>query len=226
MNANILVVDDNADIRAILRDILESAGFHWIPASDGEYGLEIAFQRCPDLILLDVNMPRMNGIEMLRALRKTVCHAPVILVTADADFQVALDAFRLGVRDYIIKPFTPEEVLQTVTRVLENTHLEKAKIQLMRQLVEAEAVRQTTATLAHHINNSLMSLGGSLYLLLESAEHDNYPKDILKLIRSGLEDAREIARVLRYLQNTTNVQKTPYFDDIMMLETNAESESS
>jgi len=220
MKPKILVVDDNPTIREILGDvILGPNGYEWQPACDGQQGLSMAITFQPDLILLDVNMPRMDGIELLRALRKTACKAPVILVTADADLMVALDALRLGVKDYVLKPFTAEEVLDAIVRALKQQRMENERQELSNQLAAAEAVRQTTATLAHHINNSLMSLGGSLFLLLETARQNGIDQESLALIQSGLKDAREIARVLKALQKTVKLRRIPYYSGDVILET-------
>jgi two-component system NtrC family sensor kinase len=220
MNGKVLVVDDNAEICTLLgMYILEPMGLQWATASDGIQGLEMALQYQPDLILLDINMPRMGGIEMLRALRETVCTAPVILITADSNLSVAVDAFRLGMKDYIAKPFTHEEAAAAIHRVLEQTRLQEEKAKLAQQLIAAEAVRQTTVTLAHRINNALMVIGGSLHLLQEIADQEHYSDNTQQLIRTGLQNARKIARVLESLQNTVNVQSVSYTGNTTMLKT-------
>ncbi len=226
MNEKVLIVDDNAEICNLLgMYILNPLGLQWTTASDGIRGLEMAMQYQPDLILLDVNMPRMSGIEMLRALRETVCTAPVILITADSNLSVAVDAFRLGMKDYIAKPFTQEEATATIQRVLDQLHLQEEKAKLTQQLIAAEAVRQTTVTLAHRINNALMVIGGSLHLLQEIAEQEHCPDNAQQLIDAGLHNAHKIAKVLESLQNTVNVQSTPYIGNTTMLKMDDEEDA-
>ena len=211
MNETILVVDDNADLRELLcQHVLEPLGYRTLCAYDGQHGLEMALKHNPDLILLDVNMPRMSGPKMLRALHREMFYCPVIFITADADLVIAVDALRMGVKDYILKPFSPEEVERAVERALKQTRLEKEKAQLMREIVIADTVRQTSATFAHHINNLLMSLGGNLYLLQELSRKHRYPQEITQLIDSSLDSARRIARILHTFQRATQAVPTPY----------------
>ena len=104
----ILIVDDNEELLNLL-DLLFSNLYDVLKARDGEQGLLMAQRDTPDLILLDMNMPRMTGMEMLAALRETECQVPVIFMTGEGSVYVAVEAFRLGVHDYLTKPFSSEE---------------------------------------------------------------------------------------------------------------------
>src|ERR1700690_4103478 len=98
----ILIVDEsNRTLDFLGHRILFPLGYKTIFALDGQSGLEKAASSNPDLILLDMNMPCMNGLEMLKELRKTTCKAPVIFITAQVMDDVSLEAFHLGVRDYL-----------------------------------------------------------------------------------------------------------------------------
>lgn len=111
--ANILVIDDEAQIRRVLRSTLTFRGYELLEASTGEEGLELARKFKPDLILLDVNLPGISGVETCRELRRFTA-APVIMLTvrnAERDKVVALDA---GADDYVTKPFGIEELLARV----------------------------------------------------------------------------------------------------------------
>jgi two-component system KDP operon response regulator KdpE len=111
--ANILVIDDEAQIRRVLRSTLTFRGYELLEAGTGEEGLELARKFKPDLILLDVNLPGMSGIETCRELRRFT-DAPIIMLTvrnAERDKVVALDA---GADDYVTKPFSIEELLARV----------------------------------------------------------------------------------------------------------------
>jgi len=131
----ILVIDDSAEIRGFLRDtILGPQGYDVITAHDGREGLERALQDRPGLVLLDVNMPRMTGLEVLEALRDAQYEWPVILMTFHGSESVAVQAFRLGVRDYIRKPFEAEEVLTAVDRALVEAKLRREREELLRRL--------------------------------------------------------------------------------------------
>jgi two-component system, OmpR family, KDP operon response regulator KdpE len=111
--ANILVVDDEPQIRRVLRSTLTSQGYVLTDAKTGEEAIEIARKAKPDLILLDVNMPGMSGIETCREIRR-FSSAPIIMLTvrnAERDKVLALDA---GADDYVVKPFGIEELLARV----------------------------------------------------------------------------------------------------------------
>jgi two-component system KDP operon response regulator KdpE len=111
--ANILVVDDEPQIRRVLRSTLTSQGYVLTDAKTGEEAVDIARKSKPDLILLDVNMPGMSGVETCREIRR-FSSAPIIMLTvrnAERDKVLALDA---GADDYVVKPFSIEELLARV----------------------------------------------------------------------------------------------------------------
>jgi two-component system NtrC family sensor kinase len=131
----ILVIDDSEAIRGILRDmILGPQGYEVTTAQDGQQGIDYALKEHPDLILSDVSMPRMDGIEVLRRLRDAHYEWPVILMTFHGSEEIAVQAFRLGVRDYIRKPFTVEEVLTCVERALVESRLRREREALLKRL--------------------------------------------------------------------------------------------
>src|ERR1019366_3737282 len=113
----VLVVDDEPHIRAVLRGYLEADGFAVAEAGDGETALRLVRDGAPDLVLLDVMLPGMDGLEVLRQVR-TFSEVYVILVTArteEVDKQVGLG---VGADDYVTKPFSPREVAARVKAVL------------------------------------------------------------------------------------------------------------
>lgn len=158
----ILVIDDSADIRHFLReDVLEPAGYVVLTAPDGQSGLERALAERPDLIILDVNMPRMTGLEVLEALQKGEINIPVILLTAYGSESVAVQAFRLGVRDYIRKPFEVKEVLQAIERALNENRLQQEREVLLQRLEttnEQLEQRITELTTLYAVGQSVTSL--------------------------------------------------------------------
>jgi FixJ family two-component response regulator len=131
----ILVIDDSQRIRSALREvILEPEGYHVLTAHDGQAGLECALRERPDLILLDVNMPRMTGLEVLEKLDQARYEWPVILMTLHGSEEVAVQAFRLGARDYLRKPFKVEDVLACVRRALVESQLLRQREELLKRL--------------------------------------------------------------------------------------------
>jgi DNA-binding response OmpR family regulator len=105
----VLVVDDDADIRELVTFKLQQAGYTVQAASDGQLGLDAALANTPDLILLDLMMPKLSGIEVCRLLRDNDATAdtPVILFTAKAQEADVQRGFSAGADDYIVKPFSP-----------------------------------------------------------------------------------------------------------------------
>lgn len=120
----ILIIDDNADVCTLLGErVLPSYGYRTLTARDGASGLwQIRTQR-PDLILLDLRLPDMTGLDLLHILASEGYDIPVILVTAYGSELIAAQALRLGVRDYIIKPFTLDEIVESVERALAEQRL-------------------------------------------------------------------------------------------------------
>jgi len=104
-SARILLVDDEADVREVLREYLDGQGFDVETAEDGERALAAARRARPDLILLDVRMPGLDGVQTLRRLRELDASVPVVMVTANDDVSLARETLRLGAIDYVAKPF-------------------------------------------------------------------------------------------------------------------------
>jgi two-component system alkaline phosphatase synthesis response regulator PhoP len=113
----VLVVDDERQIAAIARDYLTRAGFSVEVAADGTSGLEIARQKRPDLVVLDLGLPRLDGVDVARALRRE-SDVPIIMLTARVDEGDRLRGFEVGADDYITKPFSPRELVARVATVL------------------------------------------------------------------------------------------------------------
>ncbi len=116
-HALILIVEDEPDIATIIAGYLEREGFRTVRAGDGELGLQHHLMLKPDLVLLDVNLPKKDGFEVLAELRRRG-ETPVIFVTAMAEDIDKLTALRIGADDYVVKPFNPAEVVARTKAVL------------------------------------------------------------------------------------------------------------
>jgi two-component system, OmpR family, alkaline phosphatase synthesis response regulator PhoP len=112
----ILVVDDEPKITKLLRDYLERAGFGVRTSIDGKSALALARTEKPDLVLLDLGLPRMDGLDVTRELRK-LSNVPIIMLTARSEESDKLVGLELGADDYITKPFSPKEVVARVRAV-------------------------------------------------------------------------------------------------------------
>ena len=118
MKETVLLVEDDLAILKGLETNLRFEGFDVFTASDGERGLELAVDKAPDLILLDVMMPKMNGFEVLRELRRREIDVPVIMLTAKGEEMDKIRGLDLGADDYVTKPFALQELLARVQAVL------------------------------------------------------------------------------------------------------------
>ncbi len=116
----VLIVEDEEAIRDLVAFHLESAGFQVLQAADGEEGLRLALETSPDLVLLDLMLPILDGVSMLRALRRQ-SRVPVIMLTARTEEADRVRGLELGADDYVGKPFSPRELVARVKAVLRRT---------------------------------------------------------------------------------------------------------
>lgn len=160
----ILVVDDSREMATHLAEfLLPTLGYRAIVAFDGRQGLELIREQHPDLIMLDLNLPEMTGLDVLEAMARLSIETPVILMTGYGSEKSAIDAFRLGIKDYLVKPFTVEEVSATVERSLLESRLRHDKERLLEKLKRAEGeMRRQIREM-----RSLFALGKSVTALLQ-----------------------------------------------------------
>jgi two-component system alkaline phosphatase synthesis response regulator PhoP len=129
----ILVVDDEPRIAEICRDYLQRAGFRVITASSGEDALSLARARRPDLIVLDLRLPGMDGLDVTRALRKQ-SNVPIIMLTARVEESDKLIGLELGADDYVTKPFSPRELVARVRAVFRRIDIGPGQSDVIRAL--------------------------------------------------------------------------------------------
>jgi len=115
----ILVVDDEAIVRRLLKNFLERDGFEVFEAIDGEHALQVLTGKTPDVLIADVNMPRKSGIELLENMREDYPQIPVILITGMASVEAAVECMKIGAFDYISKPFEMAKLRDTVLGAIE-----------------------------------------------------------------------------------------------------------
>lgn len=121
MGKTVLIVEDDNNIAELLRLYLEKVGYATLVASDGGAGLEQFRQHHPDIVLLDVMMPVMDGWEVCRAIRQTDKKTPIIMLTAKGETTDKVSGLKMGADDYITKPFEMKEVLARIEAVLRRT---------------------------------------------------------------------------------------------------------
>lgn len=126
MNERILVVDDEESLRLSLKFKLKSAGFEVDTAVDGEDALEKLKSRAVDVVLLDINMPRMSGIEALTFIRQTYPQTEAIMLTGFADFSTAIECLKIGAKDYLVKPVDTTELVTRLRSLVRSRSTERA----------------------------------------------------------------------------------------------------
>jgi DNA-binding NtrC family response regulator len=121
----ILVVDDDPDIREVLKDRLESLGYRILTAAGGREGLDLLEKQNPQIALLDIEMPVMSGLEVLKEIRARGMDVTVVMITAYGTIERAVQAMKEGAYDFIPKPFEPEQIALTVEKALERERLKR-----------------------------------------------------------------------------------------------------
>ena len=118
--STVLIADDDPDILALVTFKVRQAGYTLVTATDGAAALAAARETTPDLVVLDVSMPRMSGLEVCRELRKDAATAkvPVLLLTARAQEADIEAGFDVGADDYVVKPFSPRELVARIAAIL------------------------------------------------------------------------------------------------------------
>jgi len=130
----ILIVDDDEAIRRSLDKILRYEGYETVLASNGSQGVNLALQESPDLILLDIKMPRMDGLEVLQTLMSQGTESPVVMISGHGTIQTALEATKLGAFDFLEKPLDRERLLIVCRNALEKKTLQEEKAALQEQV--------------------------------------------------------------------------------------------
>ncbi|MBN1665115.1 MAG: sigma-54-dependent Fis family transcriptional regulator [Deltaproteobacteria bacterium] len=189
-DTGILVVDDEEEIRNILRLLLKKDGFRVFTASDGREAMQKLFSEKPDAVLLDVRMPGLDGMEVLKKIKQIDNDLPVILITAYAESRQAVTAMKEGAYDYLSKPFDNDEVLWIVRRALAERQLKKniksidtrysGNYSLIEQMGPSDKVARLVAEI-HRVAKSDFSvviLGetGTGKELVARAIHDDSPR--------------------------------------------------
>jgi len=169
MNERILIVEDELPMRTALQDVLEAEGYRVLSAADGQAGLERTLTEKPDLVLLDVMMPRRDGYSVCAELRARGKSVPILMLTAKGQVEDRVQGLDVGADDYLVKPFSTEELLARVRALLRRTrHQSPALTKLKFGEIEIDLVRQlaTRGRRQLHLTTKHFSI---LRLLAEAA---------------------------------------------------------
>ena len=152
--SNILIIDDETAIRNVLREILRNEGFSVEEASDGEEGFTKFMSNAYDLVLCDIKMPKLDGIEFLQKVMNLHSEVPVIIISGHGNIETAVDAVKKGAFDYIAKPPDLNRLLITIRNALDKTTLVKEtkilkqKVTKVQEIIgESELIKKVNATI-------------------------------------------------------------------------------
>jgi len=136
MNATVLLIDDEAVFREDMATLIREGGYACDTAADGAEALRHASAEAPDVILCDLIMPGISGVELISRLASLCPETPIVIITANATMESAVDAFRAGAADYILKPVLADDLLQKIARCVEQRRLQRELRYLRRQVSE------------------------------------------------------------------------------------------
>ncbi len=140
----ILIIEDEMPMRTALVDLLAAEGYRTLTAADGETGLQRALSEKPDLILLDVMMPKLDGFAVCTELRRLANDVPVVMLTAKGQIEDRVNGLDVGADDYVVKPFSSEELLARVRALLRRVERKsKSLMKLKLGEIEIDLARQT-----------------------------------------------------------------------------------
>lgn len=140
----ILVIEDELPMRTALKDCLESEGYRVLTAAEGETGLQRAIAERPDLLLLDIMMPRLDGYAVCSELRRLANPVPVLMLTAKGQIEDRVSGLDVGADDYLVKPFSTDELLARVRALLRRVErISRGPLKLSLGEVEIDLARQT-----------------------------------------------------------------------------------
>jgi two-component system chemotaxis response regulator CheY len=119
MSNKVLIVDDATFMRMMIKNIISKEGFEVVgEAENGKQAVELYFETKPDLVTMDITMPEMDGIEAVKAIISKEPEAKIIMCSAMGQQSMVMEAIQAGAKDFIVKPFQPDRVIQALTKVL------------------------------------------------------------------------------------------------------------
>lgn len=193
MNNTILIVDDEESLRLTLRLRLSAQGFNVLLAEDGDTGIEMLKKNNVDLVLLDINMPRMDGMEALRHITEMFPDVDVMMLTGFADFSTAIECLKKGAKDYLVKPI---EITELVSRVRSSLRARSSE----RALKEMQSAFMST--FLHDMLNPLKTIGTTIEQIRESPDSKlsddqnvllNYVADLSDRLLSRVQNAIDLS---------------------------------
>jgi two-component system, sensor histidine kinase and response regulator len=221
----ILVIDDLPENVFMLQDRLENEGYEVVTAYDGKTGIAKAISDMPDLILLDVMMPEMTGIEACKILKQDPATAdiPIIIVTAKSGADDAKEGLEAGAFDYIKKPFEKIEMLARINSALKLAEAHKQVVEAEKRIMYAA----TVVTTNHKIKQPLTLMSLSSAAIKRELNKEQISKDAILNRLNYIETAiNEITNILNQLNAIKKPLTSDYAKNVKMIEVEKEKETA
>jgi PAS domain S-box-containing protein len=199
----ILIVDDEADIALILKLQLEDAGYLTERARDGVEALDMLGRKRYDLMLLDIKMPRMDGLQVLERVMDDQVDVAVVMMTAHGSEDIAVDAMKHGAVDYISKPFSTDDLLKRVGRAIEFARTRRENLRLQRQLdrerekMAAVLRGMPDLLLAVDADGRVMTVNGKAEMVLGKSSGDILGKTVNEILNTDIPSERLPCQLVR-----------------------------
>lgn len=217
----LLLVDDEEGIRKVLKITLESAGYEVLPAPDGETGLNTFVREAPDIVITDIKMPGIDGIELLKRIKNLNPETEVIMITGHGDMDLAVKSLQYEAADFITKPIDSHDLETAVKKAVDRISISrniKTYMDDLKTLVEEKdkklsesekliTIGQTIAGMSHAIKNIAGGLKGSSFILEQGIEHENrqYLKQGWEMMKGNIDKITKLSLDLLNYAKTTRL---------------------
>jgi signal transduction histidine kinase len=209
---SLLYVEDDAATREQVSRVLAARGYRMTVAESGEQGLEFFHELNPDIVLTDIMMPRLNGLEMARAMRVQSPEIQIVCMTAFSDTSFLIEAIDIGVNQFVLKPVEFSRLFTALDRCQEMVEFRKRQKILEAAILNAkkiEAVSLLAGGIAHDFNNLLQVILGYVSLARMNAEPGSKTESLLSVVEQTSESARELGTRLLTFAKGRNASMRP-----------------
>lgn len=220
---NIMMVEDDPDIPKLTKLYLKpykDAEFNLVWVETGEDALKfLADSQNLDVILVDFQLPGMNGLETTRAIREKGIRIPIVFLTNAIDFKLAIEAMKLDVEDYLLKEeaitsILPSLILNVVERIRLREKLAEAEMNKVAQRERVDGIKSLIVTISHEMNNPL----AALKLAINVLQRKDVPPDIMSYVSIMKENVERIEGVVSKLRDLKGDKVTSYIGNIKMID--------
>ena len=215
---HIVVVDDSATARHYFCELLEEMGHHPHGVASGSEALKVLGQHSFDLVLCDLVMPDMDGLDLLNRARQQGRDLPFLLITSYGSLGTAVQAVRAGADDYILRPVDPGILAHRLETVMRRNSMDKDKAERQR----LEAALATAGGVAHEMNQPLMAIMASAELM----EMSDDPRRLKELAGIVVEQTERLGEITRRLVNLTRYRTKTYLGAKVILDLKASTDNS